>query len=226
MPIPSDLSALISHVWANHPGFIGAVRVVNASQGQWMPTQQCPTPRLWIFLSGHYRTFSWTRAALAEVAAISSENCYFVAAAVPRHIEAEQRTGKWSPVPGGVWPQIASHNDAAAVLMAESSVAFGGRLAYAVLDRTGAYDRLPAGLAVLWHAVWAVARWVASTRSFLPIDPSAVVVRTRPDVLLRAPFAVAPLQRHFKAAHHGMHLILNQDVREAHHWWAQSEYRS
>lgn len=208
--------------WQRHPGFHGsAVRLVTSSVGSWQATSHCAAPRLWILLCGHLRTFAWTRSSLAEVAARSSADCFFVAAAVPLQIEATVRTGFWSPpAPSTAAARIS--NDAADALMAASSAAFAGRLAYAVINRSGAFDRATAGLPVMWHVAWAVARWAARTHA-MAIDPSAVLVRTRPDVLLRAPVGLAGLQRYFRHGRHGTHLFLNQDVREGLHWWAQSE---
>ena len=39
----------------------GSVHVQNVSFGSWAPRPDCPTPRLWVLLTGHTRTFSWTR---------------------------------------------------------------------------------------------------------------------------------------------------------------------
>ena len=207
--------------WQRHPGFRGsAVRLVASTAGSWHATPHCATPRLWILLCGHLRTFAWTRSSLAEIAARSSADCYFVAAAVPLQIEATLRTGFWSPVAPS--SAVGTSNDAAEALMAASSAAFAGRLAYAVINRSGAYDRATAGLPLMWHVAWAVARWAAGTHA-MAIDPSAVVVRTRPDVLLRAPIGLTGLQRYFRHGRDGAHLFLSQDVREGLHWWAQSE---
>ena len=65
--LASSLANHLSSVWHQHPGFSGDVHLADASAGTWVRTAACPAPRLWVFLSGHYRTFSWTRATLAVV---------------------------------------------------------------------------------------------------------------------------------------------------------------
>ena len=217
----AQIKQQLESTWSNHALHKGTITVVSAHPGTWKPRQGCSTPRLWILLCGHYRTFTWTRAALAEVANLSAAGCYMVVAAVPAQVEATQRTGYWSPLPGALG--LSSRGEAAPALMAESTAAFGGRLAHVVINRTGDYDRVPAGLAVGWHAAWAVARWAACHHR-MNIDPASVLVRTRPDVLLRSPFSITALQRYFRHGEHGAHLTLGQDVREGYHWFAQSDY--
>ena len=217
------LSRQISSLWRNHLAGQGTVRTISASFGTWSPTRTCPTPRLWVFLCGHYRTFTWTRNLLATVANLSSNDCFFVVAAVPLQIEAIHRTGYWTPRAGKLWPLVAKSNDGAGELMSSSVATFGGRLAYVVLNRSGIFDRLPAGLSVMWHAVWALARRTAVCHRMM-IDASSVVMRTRPDVLLRGLFKLERLQQYHRWGRHGDHLFLNQDVREGAHWWAQSDY--
>ena len=98
------LSLQLSETWDDHhPAGKGTVRLVSTMFGAWKPTAACPTPRLWILLCGHYRTFSWARSSLAEVANLSSADCYFIFAAIPLQIESVARTGSWSPVAGTLW---------------------------------------------------------------------------------------------------------------------------
>lgn len=199
----------------------GSVTIANASAGAFTPTDHCPTPRLWVLLVGHYRSFSWTRGPLAEVLNASVGSCYFVAAATPIEIDAVHRTGWWSPNNDSNWKVLASRNEAADALMAASTVAFGGRLAHVAIQRNGSFDRIFYGLAVGWHAAWAVACWAAQAHG-VTIDPTSVVLRTRPDVLLRTAFSIDGLQQYIRHGRHGRHLMLTNDVAEnTMHWLAQ-----
>ena len=102
------LSLQLSETWDDHhPAGKGTVRLVSTMFGAWKPTAACPTPRLWILLCGHYRTFSWARSSLAEVANLSSADCYFIFAAIPLQIESVARTGSWSPVAGTLYAEDA-----------------------------------------------------------------------------------------------------------------------
>jgi len=63
---------------------------------------------------------------------------------------------------------------------------FGGKLAYALVERgasMSAISQYPGCLAFYWHSVWATARWVARRNRIVP-DATAVVIRTRPDILV------------------------------------------
>jgi len=220
------LSLQLSETWDDHhPAGKGTVRLVSTTFGAWKPTAACPTPRLWILLCGHYRTFSWARSSLAEVANLSSADCYFIFAAIPLQIESVARTGSWSPVAGTLWQRLAKSIDDVHPLLDESMPVFNGRMAVAVLNRTDELDKRPGpAKAVLWHAAWALARVCAQQHNWGAIDPSTVVVRTRPDVVLRAPFAIDRFRRYARLGRYGRHLMLNQDIREGDHWWAQSDY--
>ena len=106
----------------------GSVHVQNVSFGSWAPRPDCPTPRLWVLLTGHTRTFAWTRDALAEVANLSSLDCYFVVAAVPAELDASVPTGFWSPQ-AELWKLFGfNHNSVANGVMGESAECFGGHL--------------------------------------------------------------------------------------------------
>ena len=219
----------VEGTWERHPHVEnGNVTIIRASAGQWVPRSACRGPRVWLFLVGHYRTFSWTRDLLASTMNFSSANCYFVCALVPQQIEPRSVQNKHWSVRPHVWKNLSTNFDGAAELMTESAKAFRGQLAFAVVHRTGKYDQMPVAHIVSWHGVWAVARWAAHTHGF-SIDPAAVVVRTRPDVLLRTPFAIGWLQHYFRETPRGRHLMIGQDVRAwafrlGSHWTAQSDY--
>ena len=68
-----------------------------------------------------------------------------------------------------------------------------------------------------WHGVWALAEWAAKHHGFTP-DPSAVVLRTRPDVLLSTPLDIRALRAYFADGEHGRHLALGQSVPGRFSW--------
>ena len=200
-------------------------------------------PRLVLLLSGHFRTFSWTAPLLAEVMERSSEGCWFAAAALPTDIDGMvQHFPPWvhseykgvEPVRSGyaqLWERLGSlpgRTESLPGRMAYytqrvADTAFGGKLAFAILRRGGDLDRWPGALAVGWHASWAVALLAADAHGW-QLPPDTVVVRARPDVLLRTPFAIDGLRRYFRHGRHGRHLMLSTDSKEGAHWYAQSDY--
>ena len=85
-------------------------------------------------------------------------------------------------------------------------------LAYAVVQRSGHVSRYPGCLFLYWHGMWAVAKWAARHHGYT-LEDSAVVVRTRPDVLLTKPVDIRGLRRYFAFGDHGRHLALGQAVK-------------
>lgn len=57
------------------------VQIVSASAGTFRPRPGCQSPRLWLLLAGHYRTFHYTQESMARMAKASSSDCFMVAAA-------------------------------------------------------------------------------------------------------------------------------------------------
>lgn len=98
---------------------------------------------------------------------------------------------------------------------ARTTFAQGGSsppLAYAVVHRVGNIARYPACLPFYWHGAYALSEWVSEQHGFRP-NPSAVVIRTRPDVLLLYPIRIGALRRYFETGLHGGHLMLGQAVK-------------
>ena len=75
-----------------------------------------------------------------------------------------------------------------------------GRLAYILYDCLDpGYNTYGSKLySVGWHGAWLAARWAAEVNSF-PIDPLAVVVRARPDVVPSSYLAYQPLRHYFES---------------------------
>jgi hypothetical protein len=190
-------------------------RVVASHEGEWKASAGCPTPKAWLFLYGHYRTFDFTRHTQAAAMDLATDGCYFVVAAVWPVIAA---SGKHGTV-GRVFPDkspkrakdtndVVGHVDEAA--MRQAAADFGGRLAFVILTRDfeqmrncGKTDKRCDGnlrsafsTTLPWHACWALARWAATVHEFR-IDPYSTVVRTRPDFHFQSSFDEASLRHAF-----------------------------
>ncbi|CAE8582652.1 unnamed protein product [Polarella glacialis] len=174
------------------------VSVAAASAGSWLPREGCSTPKQWVFVYGQYRTFDYTMENLADMASKSSDDCYFLTAVMP------DDKGTLGHI---AWP--AKGPDVASALSFAQQIYFGGRLAYIVVTRSGMYDRALAGremwvppslslidensgslqgtLDMYWYLVAMNnnnnnARLSALVLGMKP-EPTAVVVRTRSDIL-------------------------------------------
>ena len=200
------LQHALNATWGDHPiAGRNHVRVVAANAGLWAPTQACATPALWILLVGHYRTFSWTRDAWRRMATQSASGCSMAVAFMPEVVDVPDAERRWWRKHDVGWRQIASARDGVPALLADAQQAFPN-LAYVVVHRIGAVNGFPACLALYWHGAWAATRWVARTHG-LAIDPSSVVLRARPDVILPSALSLGRLRTYFAAGQRGRHLM-------------------
>ena len=185
-------------------------------------SQECASPRLWLVLAGHYRTFLWTQHDMAEVARRSSNECFFAVAAVPDELcvlNASQPS-LCAAKPGDEplkWDLVSrSHSGAVpGLLNAASRGAFRGRLAYVVLRRRGKLDEYPQGQWFLWRAAWELLKLAVEHSPLagsLQPQPASVVIRTRPDVLYTSAFDLERLSDYFDRGPRGRHLILGQNT--------------
>lgn len=239
----ASLRQEIHDVWRpQHPVLDGQLHLVNTSAGKWHTTPGCSQPQLLLLLSGHYRTFSWTAPLLEETMRLSSNGCSFAAAALPIEIDGVPGSPQYMPWVNHEYSGPEPVRSSYSVLWAKlnpgpeslsgrmawyvrqvSDRVFNSRLAFAVMRRVGDYDRWPGALAVGWHTSWAVAMWAAKHHGWR-LAADVVIVRARPDVLLRTPFAIGGLQRYFRFGPLGEHLMLSANVKEGAHWYAQSDY--
>ena len=182
----------------------------------------CTSPRLWLILAGHYRTFHWTQYKMAEVARRSSSDCFFAVAAVPDELCVQNRTrpSLCAAKPGDEplsWDQVSkSLSGAVPGLLSEASHGpFRGRLAYVVLRRRGKLAEYPVGQWFLWRAAWELLKLAVEhsplARSLVP-RPESVVMRTRPDVQYTSAFDLERLSHYFERGPRGRHLILGQNT--------------
>ena len=216
----------------------GVVTQVLASDvGTWKSTPDCPTPKAWLFLFGHYRTFDFARHSQAAAMDLATGGCYFVVAAVWPVVAASDTHGKIrdmlpsnSPKRGRDKNDNKGRVNKAAMLQATED--FGGRLAFAILSRdfekmilckpdkkgkksaackAGGNIRSQFSTSLPWHTCWELARWAAATHGF-EVDPYSTVIRTRPDYNFEASWEIAPLRRVFEKGtddgRDGLHLAL------------------
>ena len=127
-----------------------SVDLLQGSFGDWQPTRACASPKLFVFITGHYRTFHWTQTQMGRIASASSDDCYFAAAVMPEEIclrdaHAPSECAQYrydfgrAPEPPLQWRRFASRIDDVPRLLGDAQRgAFGGRLAYMVLKRYGA----------------------------------------------------------------------------------------
>ena len=206
------------------------VNVIAASPGTWPPpppSPSCAAPKVWFFLCGHYRSHSVTQhslKAMAEATAAGATSgqrsfCYMAAALMPDELDHSkllsavgskgiQRFGqKWDV---GIRRSGWGGSLRASYLLQQSVL--GGRLAYAVVNRSGDANTYAGSFGLYWFGVWKVATWAASVHGF-PIDGHTVVVRTRPDVMLDQPFSIHRAEEYFRSGPRGRHLVLGNEDR-------------
>ncbi|KAG8461737.1 hypothetical protein KFE25_001355 [Diacronema lutheri] len=181
---------------------IGSLRVEAASAGAWPPADvrvPCNSPRLYVFLSGHYRSFWLTQGIFAEMASRASDGCFLVCAFLPVEVDASTRAMR-NGVKGGkasAWVKISrahgftsgardEHVTATDMLRASP---LGGRLVFATVRRLGLLDTYGSGLKLSWYGTWALAQWAADVHGFTPA-PGSIVLRTRSDVPLQTPLSL------------------------------------
>jgi hypothetical protein len=195
-------------------GTDASVKVVASSPGSWSPSIGCASPRLFIFLYGHYRAMWTTERYFKEMGSRSTNgDCFLVSFAGPPEVDSRKdNLNIYTTVHKKSWPRekpLPSASTGVPALLAESSL--GGHIAYAVLQRTGVLTGLPMCLALYWHSVWAVTEASAAYNGF-PISPEAVVLRTRPDVLLRAPQSLGQFTHYVERGKRGRHVVLGNEM--------------
>ena len=220
---PMALERHLRDAWGNHSiAGENEVAVVDADTGQWHAARRCASPSLYFFVVGHYRTFAWTHPFLANVATSSAGACSYVMAVMPDEIDASAEV--YTPGAAGRVDHAGlrrAYGDArvdtiSSRLRRASRTTFARNgappFAFAVVHRRGLVNMYPACLYLYWHAIWALAEWSTKHHGIV-VDHSAVVIRTRPDVLLTVPLQLDPLRRYFASGLHGRHLVLGHHVQ-------------
>ena len=213
-------------------GFLGpqwphnVIKTTATYAGRWTSTRECSTPRLWVLLRGHYRSFSWTRTNYKRMLEGSVGNCYMIVAAIPAmETNRDSQFLKPSLVHQRKRNMSASAKNRMQTLLQTTSIQyFGRRFAYAVFQRNESWASvLNTSNSMIWNdwllreplhllAAWAVARWAARVNHIL-VAPHAVVILTRPDVAVFNSFDVEPITSIFRTRPPrgpGIHLMLVQ----------------
>ena len=113
------------------------------------PSPGCESPRLWLLVSGHFRTFHWTQMDMAEMARRSSHGCYLAVAVMPQEfcaLNGSHASASCLPPGRGAavdtrdplleWRDFApSSHSVPSLLETASRRAFHGRLGFAVIRR-------------------------------------------------------------------------------------------
>ena len=63
-----------------------SVKVLSASPGSFRPSEGCNAPALWVFLTGHFRTFHWAQHGIRSMAKYSSGGCFMLSAVMPDEV--------------------------------------------------------------------------------------------------------------------------------------------
>ena len=98
-----------------------SIEVVGHHPGIFRPTRGCSTPRLWLLLVGHFRTFHWTQHGMEKMARHSSYNCYMVSAVLPEEICVRSTLdSRWCEMPKNwvhqPWERL-NHTDFTGILL-------------------------------------------------------------------------------------------------------------
>ena len=201
-----DLRSTIASTWKS------SVDILTASPGSWNASEGCETPRLWVFLYGHYRAMWQTEKSIKAMAEVASNDCYLIVALMAQELDHSQKIRiQHSPRDweASVRKTGRGGDMTASALLAASTL--GDRLAYAVVGRTGPTTKVEEHqLSFWWHGLWAVAKWAARCNNF-EIARSSVVMRTRPDLAFERGPEIGRLSDIFAEGVRGRHLILGQD---------------
>jgi len=187
------------------------VHVVASSPGKWSASEECPTPKLWVFLFGQYRSFDRTRDSLREMVEHSAGSCYFVSAVTAEESGIPLNTKSSINDLKGGWEHDVDVVER--MVDAQSSI-FGYKMAYAVVQRTGKITRLGSLEGLLnffWYSVYMTSRLAAEYHHFIP-RTSSFVIRTRFDLFYDAHFDLVPITAYFETGDRGEYLGFAQEA--------------
>jgi hypothetical protein len=144
--------------------------------------------------------------------------CYFVAAVTDEDSGIPLTTHSIYNGDKGGWDHDVDVADEMA--HAQSSI-FEGKMAYAVVTRTGMITRIGSLQGLLdffWYAAYMTSRFAAEYHRFAP-SASSLVIRTRFDLFYDAHFDMTPIISYFENGERGEHLGFAQEADKA-----QSDY--
>ena len=212
-------------------------RVTWSTLGTWNPTSQCHAPRLLLYLYGELRSFVYTRERTAEMLHLS-DKCFFVLGVTDSTIcEPGERPGlcrRYRSAPQAApleWSRFAKAIDSVPDLLARSRSVFAGRLAAMVFQRpNGVMDDhghghpwpVRLGNAVMdhgskfedqMHALVLLTAQLERQHQFV-IDPRAIVIRTRFDILCPSYADLAGAHEYLRGPR-GLGLMFGQEIFDA-----------
>lgn len=200
------------------------ISIVADSPGNWTPRPGCLSPRMWIFLYGQYRTFDYTQHNLKQMAAMSTGDCFMVAAVILEKVCSESKPGLCGGRLNLQWRKFASTLlDVLALLNDSRASLFLEHFAYVIVRTTMKIKEAPfAGFGCdrwrcfmcYWYAVYAVVE-ASSITNEIKVGPSRVVLRTRPDVPFSSYFDLRRASQYFQKGHRGQHLVFGMEYGHA-----------
>ena len=182
--------------------WMNATQIWSASPGTWTATRTCPSPRLWIVLTGHLRSFNRTQHLFYRAAQESAPDCFMFILFVPKRVNP---LGTYD-----CWVEDAYRNDVTGLLRRAQSDVFGGRLAFAVATGMETFLSQPRMSPAFWCGSYLLALATAAHFS-VPIDGASVVLLGRADKAYNSGLHLRGLQAYFRDGEHGRHMILGQE---------------
>lgn len=222
--LKTKLQTVITSVWNNPSEPDDTMTVVDASAGTWTATTACPAPALYVFVTGHYRTFSYTMENLAKMAKHSSNDCYKVIAVMPQDVCWRNPDTVMHPnqcAPFDESPMMDGKtvldytkfttdiSTAGTLLRSAQSTVFKGKLAFLTIKSTGRYDLYPTTSEPRMHLLYSLANETAFSDGVSP-DQFTPVIVSRPDLLFTTSFDFTNTKKLF-ASQYGGRIAFGQD---------------
>jgi hypothetical protein len=196
---------------------MGDARLSSVSIGSFAPSAGCPTPRLWVILTGHFRSFLATQNHFRRMAEESvGGQCYMFVAFLPKQADDRLNNNCF------VGSQEHRHNVEPLMRRAQSDT-FGGRLSFATAE---AWSLKSVGPNAPVHVRLTPTQWcgaylltlLTAERLGLPLSSSSVVLLTRPDKAYTRGFRLEGLQQLFRSGSRAArHLMLGQEDAGGYH---------
>lgn len=190
---------------------MGDAKISSASIGFFAQSAECPTPRLWVILTGHFRSFLATQQQFRKMAEESvGGRCYMFVAFLPKQADDRLNNNCF------VGSQEHRHNVEPLMRRAQSDT-FGGRLSFATAEASSLRS---VGSSAPIHVRLTPTQWcgaylltlLTAERLGLPLSSSSVVLLTRPDKAYTRGFRLEGLEELFRSGSRAArHLVLGQE---------------
>jgi len=198
--LAGDFAGYVERLWAND------IHVHDLHIGNPAPNE-CPAgPKIWLFLSGDYRTFHSVQRAIRSSLEDSVGQCYHVVLAVPHVFGPPSKwEGGWTPdALAKITPFSNDTPGVIAQVQQDRDQVWGEHLSSVVVEKTGALAKYTGGWGtgtfqmMYAHVSWLVAR-VAVEQSDVAVDPHSILIQSRPDIGFGQSFEAEPLLAYFRA---------------------------